>query len=70
MEELEWSSRFGNAEEYAQVVDDDHTWFSLSSVELHVWTHKPSESRINVDSLDRDSYMLGVHSSFHFMYQC
>ncbi|KAL4068363.1 hypothetical protein V8B97DRAFT_2024919 [Scleroderma yunnanense] len=32
-----WSNNYGNNQEFAEIVVDGHTWFSLSSVEIHVW---------------------------------
>lgn len=63
----DWMSRYGDAQEYAQVVIDGHTWFSLSSIELHVWIQKPGELKIDLDSLRGDGYAYGVHP--HFVYQ-
>ena len=63
----DWASRYGDAQEYARVVIDGHMWFSLSSVEIHVWVQKPGELRIDLDSLSKDGYASGVHP--HFMYQ-
>ena len=63
----DWASRYGDAQEYAWVVIDGHTWFSLSSVEIHVWVQKPGKSRIDLDSLSEDGYASGVCP--HFMYQ-
>ena len=63
----DWMSRYGDAQEYARVVIDGHTWFSLSSIELHVWIQKPGELKIDLDSLRGDGYASGVHP--HFVYQ-
>ena len=52
---------------YSQVVIDKHTWFSLSSVEFHVWIRKPGASKIDINSVDGDGYAFGV--SIHLIYQ-
>jgi len=57
MTQTEWRGDLG-AEDFASVVVDGHTWFSLSSVEIHVWTRK--DGPINVDDLDSDRYASGV----------
>ena len=66
MTQNEWTSSCGNSQ-YARVVADGYTWFSLSSVELHVWIRKPSESKIDLDSMSGDGYAFGVRPSFHVL---
>ena len=56
MMEDEWPGIHGDAEKYAEVVVDDYSWFSLSSVELHIWTHKPGAMNIDVDCKGGDGY--------------
>jgi len=52
----EWTS-YANAEEFASVIADGFTWFSLMSVELHVWVRKSGESKIK---MDEESHAYGV----------
>ena len=59
----EWTR---GVERYSEIIVDEHTWFSLSSVEFHVWTCKPGASKINLDSLNGDGYAFGV--SIRFIY--
>ena len=60
MTEDEWPGIHGDAEKYAEVVVDDYSWFSLSSVELHVWIRKPGATKIDIDCKDGDGYGFGV----------
>lgn len=48
------------------MVVDDYTWFSLSSVEFHVWIRKPGESKIDLDSLSGDGYAFGLYPTVDF----
>ena len=64
MSKKEWAK---DVETYSQVVVDKHTWFSLSSVEFHVWIRKPGASKIDINSVDGDGYAFGV--SIHLIYQ-
>ncbi|KAI6137811.1 hypothetical protein BKA82DRAFT_4265626 [Pisolithus tinctorius] len=59
MTQLEWTSHHG-ADEFSHIVVDGHTWFSLSSVEIHVWIRQEDGSKINVDRLDDDGYAVGT----------
>ena len=52
-----WKGDLG-PQDFASVIIDRHTWFSLSSVEIHVWTHE--DGPINVDRLDSDGYAFRV----------
>lgn len=67
MSRIQWEHGREDPREYAEVVVDGHTWFSLSSVEFHVWVRKPGASKVDVDSLDSDGYAFGV--SVRFIYQ-
>ena len=60
MTQSEWARYYMNPQEYLRVVVDDYTWFSLSSVEFHVWIRKLGESKIDLDSLSGDGYAFGV----------
>ncbi|KAI6039378.1 hypothetical protein EDC04DRAFT_2895317 [Pisolithus marmoratus] len=42
------------------VVVDGHTWFTLSSVEIHVWTRQHGMSRIDLGHMDGDGYTYGT----------
>ena len=64
MSKKEWAK---DVETYSPVVVDKHTWFSLSSVEFHVWICKPGALKININSVDGDDYAFGV--SIHLIYQ-
>ena len=62
---MTWTEWWGNlgAEDFASVVIDGYTWFSLSTIEIHVWTCK--DGPIDVDDLDSDRYAYGVcHFTF------
>ena len=52
-----WKGDLG-PQDFASVVVDGHTWFSLSSVEIHAWTCE--DGPINVDCLDSDRYTFRV----------
>ncbi|KAI5990937.1 hypothetical protein EDD15DRAFT_2369305 [Pisolithus albus] len=49
-----------SVDDFHQVVVDGHTWFSLSSVEIHVWTRQAGGSPIELDRLDGDEYAVGM----------
>ena len=53
---------------FSSVTTDGLTWFSLTSVESHLWMHKPSELKIRMGHLDEDNYAYRVHLCFIF--QC
>jgi len=60
MTEEEWPGIYGDAKKYAEVVVDNYSWFSLSSVELHFWIRKPGATKIDLDCRDDDGYAFGV----------
>ncbi|KAI6119908.1 hypothetical protein EDD16DRAFT_1519266 [Pisolithus croceorrhizus] len=45
---------------FSRVVVDGHTWFSLSSVEIYVWTRQPGDTRIILDYQESDGYAFGT----------
>ncbi|KAI5994465.1 hypothetical protein EDD15DRAFT_2260411 [Pisolithus albus] len=49
-----------SADDFHRVVVDGHTWFSLSSVEIHVWTRQAGRSEIEIDRSDGDEYAVGT----------
>ncbi|KAI5995204.1 hypothetical protein EDD15DRAFT_728043 [Pisolithus albus] len=51
----EWGHDQG-PDDFHRVVVDGHTWFSLSSVEIHVWTRRTGRSEIEIDQLDGGEY--------------
>jgi len=53
-----WSGDYGDGEEFAQIVVDGHTWFSLSSAEIHVWVRQHGAK---LDLTNGDGYASGVH---------
>jgi len=53
-----WSDDYGDGEEFARIVVDGHTWFSLSLAEIHVWVHQHSAK---LDLTNSDGYASGVH---------
>ncbi|KIM59841.1 hypothetical protein SCLCIDRAFT_27076 [Scleroderma citrinum Foug A] len=55
MSRAEWTS-YASAEGFTSVTMDSYTWFSLTSVEFHLWIHKPGELKIRMHCLDEDSY--------------
>lgn len=55
----EWGHDQG-ADEFHRVVVDGHTWFSLSSVEIHVWTRQAGRSEIEIDHSDGGEYAVGT----------
>ena len=57
MMQTKWKGDLG-PQDFALVVVDGHTWFSLSLVEIHVWTHE--DGPIDVDRLDSNGYTFGV----------
>lgn len=56
----EWRDRQGDPDMLSQVVVDGHTWFSLSSVEIHVWIRRPGDTRIILDCQESDGYAFGT----------
>ena len=58
MTRRDWTCNL-EADEFAQVVVDGHTWFSLSAVEIHMWLHQASKPKICLGCLD-DGYTFGV----------
>ena len=66
---LTWSEfSSANSGDFARTVIDGHTWLSLSSVEIHVWVCRPSNSDINLDCLDGDCYTVGVRHLVSYVY--
>ena len=66
-----WVASQGNlgAKDFASVVVDGYTWFSLLTIEIHVWTCK--DRPIDVDDLDSDRYAYGVcHFTFLLWLDC
>jgi len=61
----EWTD-YASAEGFSLVTADGHTWFSISSVQFHLWIRKPGESKIRMDCFDEDSYAYGVRPCFVF----
>ncbi|KAI6132691.1 hypothetical protein EDD17DRAFT_981447 [Pisolithus thermaeus] len=62
----EWGDRLGDLDAISQVVVDGHTWFSLSSVEIHLWVRQPGDTRIVLDRQEGDGYALGtLYPTFH-----
>ena len=55
----EWTD-CASAEGFSSVTVDGFTWFSLSSVEFHLWIHKPGGPKIRIDCFNEDSYGYGV----------
>ena len=45
-----------NAGDFMQTVIDDHTWLSLSSMEIHIWVRQLSGCDIKLDCLHGDGY--------------
>ena len=64
MNKMKWARNYGNAKEYASITVDEHTWFTLSSVEIHIWTRLPGQSKIDLSRLDGDCYASGVRPCF------
>lgn len=58
MTQEEWTSRLGD--EFEQIVDDGHTWLSLSSVEIHIWTRQAGNSKIELSDTDGNGYAFGT----------
>ena len=52
---------------FSSVTVDSFMWFSLTSVESHLWMHKPGESKIRMGCLDEDNYAYRVR--LHFIFQ-
>ncbi|KAI6002532.1 hypothetical protein EDC04DRAFT_2611845 [Pisolithus marmoratus] len=52
-----WGDRLGDQDTFSQVVVDGHTWFSLSSVEIHIWIWQPADTRIILDCREGEGYM-------------
>ncbi|KAI6013293.1 hypothetical protein EDC04DRAFT_2904708 [Pisolithus marmoratus] len=55
----EWTGDVG-VDEYAHVVVDGHTWFLLSSVEIHLWMRQPGKPWIEMNDLNGDGYAFGT----------
>ncbi|KAL4070271.1 hypothetical protein J3A83DRAFT_4241683 [Scleroderma citrinum] len=48
------------ASEFAEIVVDGHTWFLLSSVEIHVWVHQHGDPKVDLNCPDGDGYASGT----------
>ena len=57
MMQTKWKGDLG-PQDFALVVIDEHTWFSLLLVEIHVWTRE--DGPIDVDCLDSNRYTFRV----------
>ncbi|KAL4077886.1 hypothetical protein J3A83DRAFT_4217620 [Scleroderma citrinum] len=44
------------ASEFAEIVIDGHMWFSLSSVEIHVWVCQHGDPKVDLNCPDGDGY--------------
>ena len=68
MTESEWNCSVGDAE-FTRVVVGGHKWFAVSSVQIHVWTHRPGDLDVNLDHSDGDYYGVRVcHLLHHIAY--
>ncbi|KAI5994708.1 hypothetical protein EDD15DRAFT_2258303 [Pisolithus albus] len=56
--QMEWTDRLGD--EFGQVICDGHTWLSLSSVEIHMWTRQAGNSKIELSDMDGNGYAFGT----------
>lgn len=56
----EWRCRLGDINDITQVIVDGHTWFSLSSVEIHLWMRQPGDSKLDIDHQEGDGYAFGT----------
>jgi len=59
MDEGQFAGNFGRSTRYSQITAAGHLWFSLKSVEIHVWTREPGGGAIDVDSRQA-GYAFGV----------
>ncbi|KAI6015726.1 hypothetical protein BKA83DRAFT_4498396 [Pisolithus microcarpus] len=57
---VEWRRRLGDVNDITQVIVDGHTWFSLSSVEIHLWMRRPGDSKLDIDLQEGDGYAFGT----------
>ena len=64
MDEGQFAGNFGRSTGYSQIAATGHLWFSLKSVEIHVWTREPGGGAIDVDSR-QVGYAFGVR-----IYEC
>ncbi|KAL4069360.1 hypothetical protein J3A83DRAFT_4250782 [Scleroderma citrinum] len=55
-----WSNNYGNNQEFAEIVVDGHTWFSLSSVEIHVWVRQHGDPKVDLNCPDGNGYASGT----------
>ncbi|KAI6156095.1 hypothetical protein EDD17DRAFT_1629826 [Pisolithus thermaeus] len=56
----EWGHCLGDINNITQVIVDGHTWFSSSSVEIHLWIQRHGDSRLDIDHQEGDGYAFGV----------
>lgn len=56
----EWGRRLGDVNDITQVIVDGHTWFSSSSVEIHLWIRRHGDSRLDIDRQEGDGYAFGT----------
>ncbi|KAI6022722.1 hypothetical protein EDC04DRAFT_2727979 [Pisolithus marmoratus] len=59
MTRAEWD-RYCDNNEFTAVIVDSHTWFSLSSVEIHLWMRQPGNSELDIDRQEGDGYAFGT----------
>ncbi|KAI6135877.1 hypothetical protein EV401DRAFT_2095709 [Pisolithus croceorrhizus] len=58
--EDEWRCHLGDMNDIAQVIVDGHTWFSLLSVEIHLWMQQPGDSKLDIDHQEGGGYAFGM----------
>ncbi|KAI6024279.1 hypothetical protein EDC04DRAFT_2606544 [Pisolithus marmoratus] len=56
----EWEDHLGDQDTFSQVVIDGHTWFSLSSVKIHIWIWQPGDTGIILDRQEGEGYAFGT----------
>ena len=55
-----WAHNYGSEEHFSRVVVDGHVWFSLSSVEIHIWVRQDRDCKIDLNCSSGDGYARGV----------
>ena len=55
----QWANNYGDGQNFVRIAVDGHTWFSLASVEIHLWVHQHS-AKIDLNCSNGDGYASGV----------
>ena len=55
----QWANNYGDGQNFVRIAVDGHTWFSLASVEIHLWVRQHG-AKIDLNCSNSDGYASGV----------